>query len=92
MQRDDFVCSSVYILGSFKRKKELIMAKYRLRIMTFGQSFLGKLYYVKNQVSHPEEVGRFFAKIKDRRERVMFKLMYDFGLRVLGLGKLTLRV
>ena len=67
------------------------MAKYRLRNMTFGQSFLGKLYYFKNQVSHTEEVGRFFAKIKDRRDRAMFKLMYDFGLRASEVGKLILK-
>ena len=31
------------------------------------------------------------AKIKDRRDRAMFKLMYDFGLRVSEVGKLILK-
>jgi len=38
-----------------------------------------------------EEAQRFFAKIKDRRDRAMFKLMYDFGLRASEVGKLTLK-
>ncbi len=38
-----------------------------------------------------DETGRFFSKISDRRDRAMFKLMYDFGLRASEVGKLTLK-
>ena len=38
-----------------------------------------------------DEAGRFFSKISDRRDRSMFKLMYDFGLRASEVGKLTLK-
>ncbi|MFB3146601.1 MAG: tyrosine-type recombinase/integrase [Nitrospirales bacterium] len=38
-----------------------------------------------------EEAQRFFAKIKDKLYRSMFKLMYDFGLRASEVGKLTLK-
>ncbi len=38
-----------------------------------------------------DEAGRFFSKISDRRDRAMFKLMYDFGLRASEVGKLTLK-
>ena len=37
-----------------------------------------------------EEAQRFFSKIHDRRDRALFKLMYDFGLRASEVGKLTL--
>ena len=38
-----------------------------------------------------DEAGRFFSKIKDPRDRAMFKLMYDFGLRASEVGKLTIK-
>ena len=38
-----------------------------------------------------DEAGRFISKISDRRDRAMFKLMYDFGLRASEVGKLTLK-
>jgi type 1 fimbriae regulatory protein FimB len=38
-----------------------------------------------------EETQRLFAKIRDRRDRALFKLMYDFGLRASEVGKLDLK-
>ncbi len=52
---------------------------------------LRKIILCQKSSIHPEEVGRFFAKIKDRRDRAMFKLMYDFGLRASEVGKLILK-
>ena len=37
-----------------------------------------------------EEAQRFFSKIHDRRDRAIFKLMYDFGLRGSEVGKLNI--
>ena len=37
-----------------------------------------------------EEAQRFFSKIHDHRDRALFKLMYDFGLRASEVGKLTI--
>lgn len=38
-----------------------------------------------------DEVGRFFTKIKERRDLALVKLMYDFGLRASEVGKLTVK-
>ena len=38
-----------------------------------------------------DEAGRFFSKISDRRDRAIFKLIYDFGLRASEVDKLTLK-
>ena len=37
-----------------------------------------------------EETQCFFSKIHDRRDRALFKLMYDFGLRASEAGKITI--
>ena len=38
-----------------------------------------------------DEVRRLLTKIDSRRDKALFKMMYDFGLRISEVGKLTIR-